>query len=104
MNEIDDKTVLMLGGSDDGKRITPQVPLHQGALLRTFRDRPMSMATAATFINGDLKAADRHRKLDEFVYRVVEWRVNDQQAFVAIDDSRPDEDALILLINGYAGL
>lgn len=94
------QTVLFLGGPDDGKAllITNQRVAH-GAQLRTFMDCPMSMQTAAAVVNGCEATIGRYVALDQFVYRVVLFRCENLDRFVAIDDSLPDEAALEMLFD-----
>lgn len=93
------KEVLFLGGPDDGKRLEiARPPVHHGAILSTFIDRPMSTEIAARVVNGDEAAMMAHARLDRFNYRVVLFRCEDHEEFIAIDDALPDEAALKMLI------
>lgn len=93
------KYVLFLGGPDDGRRLpVKHQPVHHGAILRTFVDRPMSTEIAARVVNGDEDAIGRHAALDRFDYRVIIFRCDDHDEFVAIDNALDDSDALRMLI------
>ena len=94
--------VLFIGGPDDGeRRDIVNAPVRQGAILRTFLDRPCSDETAAAIVNGDIGAINRHAALDAFHYRCVQFQCEGLTTFVAIDDAEPDESALAKLIAGY---
>lgn len=59
------------------------------------------MRTAAAVANGDMSMAHTHATFDRFDYRVVLFRCDDVDRYVAIDNALPDHCALEQLIMGY---